>query len=161
MTEQEAARIRNTDRFKAVLEYIGRGCSVIPVGDDKRPLVTWKPYQDRRATEAECLEWWSTWPGANIGIVTGKISNITVLDFDSPQAVRKMEERLPDAFLCPIAKTPRGGRHYWFPYDPSFKTCAGILPDVDCRSDGGYVVAPPSLTAVGAYEWIVPPGDDQ
>ena len=154
MISQNTVRIKNTERFKAVLEYIAKGYSVIPVGEDKKPLVTWKPYQERRATEDECLEWWSTWPGANIGIVTGQVSGITVFDFDSPQAVAKMEERLPDSFLCPIARTPRGGRHYYFSYDPGFKTCAGILPDVDIRNDGGYVVAPPSLTPAGAYEWV-------
>jgi hypothetical protein len=154
MIGQETNAVKQSERFKAVLDYCRRNLSVIPVGDDKRPLIQWKEFQDRRATEAELLEWWTTWPGANIGIVTGKISGITVIDFDSEEAVAKIEERLPDSFLCPIARTPRGGRHYYFPYEPELKTCTGILPGVDIRNDGGYVVAPPSMTPRGVYEWL-------
>jgi hypothetical protein len=146
--------IKHSERYRAALTYKEKGWSIIPVGDDKKPLVAWKVYQERCASVDELLEWWMTWPGANIGIVTGKISNLTIIDFDTPEAVAKMEEHLPDSFLCPIAKTPRGGRHYYFHYEPGLKTCARILPGVDIRSDGGYVVAPPSLTPAGAYEWI-------
>ena len=154
MNNHMKPRIEQSERFKAVLEYCRAGYSVIPVGDNKKPLVAWKDFQSRCATEAELLGWWMTWPGANIGIVTGKISNLTVIDLDSREAVAKMEEKLPDAFVCPIAGTPRGGRHYYFPYENWLKTCAGYLPGVDIRSDGGYVVAPPSMIPTGVYEWI-------
>jgi KaiC/GvpD/RAD55 family RecA-like ATPase len=145
---------KSNGRVKVALDYLTRGWSVIPVGDDKKPLIAWKPYQERRATKEECFEWWTTWPGANIGLVTGKISGISVLDFDCQESIENFEERLPDSFLCPVARTPRGGRHYYFQYASDFKTCAGILPGVDIRNDGGYVVAAPSLVPTGAYEWI-------
>jgi hypothetical protein len=34
------------------------------------------------------------------------------------------------------------------------KTCAGIYPSVDIRGDGGFVVAAPSRSRIGAYDWI-------
>ena len=145
--------VQTTERFKAALAYRERNLSVIPVGDDKKPLIPWKVYQERPATEEELLAWWTTWPGANIGIVTGKISGISVIDCDNEAAIAAIEEWLPDSFLCPIVGTPRGGRHYWLSYTEELKTMAGTLPGVDIRNDGGYVVAPPSMTPKGVYEW--------
>jgi hypothetical protein len=154
MISQLAATVKRSERWKAILEYLNKGFSIIPVGDDKKPLVAWKEYQDRRAGEDELTAWWSNWPGANIGIVTGKISGITVIDCDTPEAVAELEETLPDSFLCPIVETPRGGRHYYFSYQPDLKTGAEIMPGVDVRNDGGYVVAPPSMTPRGIYRLI-------
>lgn len=147
-------KVRQSERFKAVLEYCQKGYSIIPVGDDKKPLIAWKEYQNRRATVEELLGWWTNWQGANIGIVTGAISGISVVDCDSDEAIATVEETLPDSFLCPIAQTPRGGRHYYFSYQPELRTGAEILPGIDIRNDGGYVVAPPSMTPRGVYEWV-------
>ncbi len=62
---------------EAALEYLNQGFSVIPVKRDKKPyLMTWLEYQEKLPTENSVKKWWSTWPDANIGIVTGKISNI-------------------------------------------------------------------------------------
>ncbi len=146
-------------RFEAVLDYLQREFSIIPVGDDKKPLIVWKESQNRRADEAELRAWWTKWPGGNIGIVCGKISNLTVVDCDSDEAIAKVEATLPDSFLCPIVLTPRGGRHYWFRYTSDLKTGNGILPGLDVKNDGSYVIAPPSLTRRGVYEWIVPATD--
>lgn len=66
------------------MEYLSQGYSVIPLKSDKTPrLVSWKEYQDRLPTEAEVETWWQTWPSAGIGIVTGKISGISVVDVDT------------------------------------------------------------------------------
>jgi hypothetical protein len=154
MISQLAASVKQGERWKAIIEYYKKRYSIIPVGDDKKPLVAWKEYQERRAGEDECAGWWTVWPGANIGIVTGKISGITVVDCDTAEAIQALEDTLPDSFLCPIAQTPRGGRHYYFPYQPELRTGAEILPGVDIRNDGGYVVAPPSMVPRGVYEWI-------
>jgi len=144
---------QTTERFKAVLSYQGKGLSVIPVGDDKKPLIQWKEFQTRRANPAELLAWWTQWPGANIGIVTGEISGITVIDCDNAEAIAVVEEWLPDSLLCPIVGTPRGGRHYWIAYTKELTTFADTAAKIDIRNDGGYVVAPPSMTAKGVYEW--------
>jgi hypothetical protein len=138
------------------LRYLKAGFSVIPTERDKKSLLAWKKYQTCFATEDEISGWWKTWPRANIGIVCGKISGITVIDCDSDEAVAMVEETFPDSFLCPVVRTPRGGRHYYFLYQPELKTGTNILPGVDIRNDGGYVVAPPSMTQIGRYEWIRP-----
>lgn len=154
MMDQASNAVKQTERFKAVLDYCRRGLSVIPVGDDKRPLIEWKEFQTRQAGEDELLAWWASHPGANIGIVCGEISDLTVIDCDTDEAVAEVEEWLPDSFLCPIVRTPRGGRHYWLRYTRDLKTGNGIRPGLDIKNDGGYVLAPPSMTPRGVYEWV-------
>ena len=57
----------------------------------KRPLISWKEYQTRLPTEEEVCQWFDQNPHANIGIVTGKISNSVVFDLDSEDAVEYAE----------------------------------------------------------------------
>jgi hypothetical protein len=55
-----------------------------------------------------------------------------------------------------VALTPRGGRHFLFrrPAGRAWKCSAGSLArGIDIRTDGGYIVAAPSLTEDGAYAW--------
>src|ERR1035437_3231707 len=64
------------------LGYLKRGWSVIPCGKDKVPSIPWKEFQTRYATEEEVRSWFEKYPEAQVGIVTGKISGITVVDVE-------------------------------------------------------------------------------
>ena len=71
--------------LKAALSYAEMGLSVIPVASNKKPAIkSWIPYQKESASEKQIIHWWGNNPRANIGIVTGAISNLTVVDLDSP-----------------------------------------------------------------------------
>ena len=48
----------------------------------KRPLVDWQEFQERLPTETEAADWWGKWPEANISMVTGPISGVSVIDID-------------------------------------------------------------------------------
>ena len=83
----------NTDPIRSSLDaaliYLRHGFSVIPlrshgdVENRKKPLLpSWEPYQHRRPTEEEVREWFTKWPNANIGLVTGVVSGCWVLDLD-------------------------------------------------------------------------------
>lgn len=135
--------------LEAALTYRRKGYSVIPVGPDKRPLVSWKDYQDRKATVEEVIKWWTQFPEALVGIVTGVISNLTVIDVEEGGDFGIVTDK---TFTV---KTGGGGRHFFFQYDPDFKTGARILHLTDVRSQGGYVVAAPSRSQKGAYEVLV------
>jgi hypothetical protein len=67
------------------------------------------------------------------------------------------QERTADlAGAGAIAITPRGGRHHVYrrPVGSAWKCSAGVLaPGIDIRTDGGYIVAAPSVTEDGAYAW--------
>ena len=68
------------------LKYATLGWSLIPIdwkeSRAKLPLVDWKGYQNKRATEKEIESWFQTWPLANIGLVTGDLSGVIVVDID-------------------------------------------------------------------------------
>lgn len=154
----------------AALDYLGRGLSVFPVctpqgvgrcvqhgecpNAGKRPLVRWEPYQGRRATEQELAQWWRKWPSANIGMATGAVSGVVVLDADGDEARKEcLRYGLP---LTPGLWTGKpGGAHFWFawPGQP-VRNFARRLPGIDFRGDGGYVLLPPSLHVTGQrYRW--------
>lgn len=138
----------------AALAYRLIGWSVIPVGPDKRPLIKWLDYQDRIATEEEVMSWWKTWPTANVGIVTGEVSGLTVVDIDSHEGAINLEAYIPTSVKCPTSRTQRGGTHLYFKYHPGLGNRVGIIPGTDLRGEGGYVVAPPSRGKVQAYSWV-------
>lgn len=137
-----------TNLLPAALIYLQRGWSVIPVGSDKRPLISWKEFQTRRATVEELVVWWTKNPDAQIGIVTGQISNLTVIDVESDGDFNLVKD---PTFMV---ETGGKGRHYYFTYEPQFKNAVRIFPSVDVRSEGGYVVGPLSSTSKGAYSVI-------
>lgn len=139
---------------KAALGYLDRGWSVIPVNpSSKKPLLkTWLQYQNRKATESEVKAWWAQWPGAGIGLVTGTISGIIVLDVDGPEGKESIKNRHIEATVR--AKTKSGGEHYYFKHPGGeLSNFAGKLPGIDARADGGYVLAPPTK----GYEWTIGP----
>lgn len=141
--------------LQAALDYAGRGYSVIPVAGDKKPCVLWTDFQKRCATAEEIRTWWAKWPGAMIGIVTGEVSGVLVIDCDTQEAYESVQKLLPDALLLPIAKTPRGW-HLWFQYPKGSGITVGtnIMPGVDFRGEGGYIIAPPSVNGEGkSYTW--------
>lgn len=135
------------------LELLKRDLSVIPIGPDKKPLIKWADYQKKRATEAEVKLWWQMYPKANVGIVTGKISNLTVVDCDSSEAASIFREVYKGSTVT--VKTPRGV-HYYFQYADGTRNTVKIKGvDLDLRSEGGYVVAPPSINIEGKpYKWL-------
>jgi hypothetical protein len=138
--------------FAAGVTYLERyRLSVIPLrADDKRPAIEWKPYQDRRPS-LEDLEAWFREGEANVGIVTGALSGIVVVDLDGPDG--EQSARALTLPRTPIVQTPRG-RHFYFRHPGGHvPNAAGVRPGVDVRGDGGYVVAPPSRVNGIAYAY--------
>lgn len=134
--------------------------SVIPLKPgEKVPYFSWEPFQSRIASRAEITSWWSNTPQANVGIVTGKVSNLFVVDLDKYAEgydEEKTSEYIPDSIITPAVNTPRGGQHLYFVNPEGDITIkARILPGIDYRGQGGYVVAPPSVNGTGKpYAWI-------
>ena len=143
-----------------VQDYMGRGWSIIPIKPgDKRPLVRWEQFQHRPPGAAEVCDWFRAWPDAGIGIVTGTVSGLVVLDVDvrhggdvALQQLKREHGRLPTTVEC---RTGGGGRHLYFAHPGGLvRNKVGLAPGIDIRADGGYVVAPPSLHASGLrYVW--------
>jgi len=141
----------------ALQYYLGNNWSVIPVGNDKRPVIkSWAKFQTERADETQINKWWTEKPEANIGIVTGAISGITVVDLDCGKTDGKVTplETFPETFTV---QTPSGGFHLIYQYDESIKQTANTytqFPHTDIRNNGGYIVGAGSKTPNGEYKII-------
>lgn len=130
-----------TSLLSKALEYREKA-SVIPVGKDKKPLISWKEFQSRIATEEEVNKWWTDHPNANIGIVTGKISNLAVVDVEKGGDISKFPE-------TDMIRTGGDGWHLYYSYVEGVENKTRVFPLTDIRGEGGYVVAPPSIHASG------------
>lgn len=148
------------DMVVEAIKYFEANFSIIPVSRAKKPIIRWRKYQEQRASNAEILNWFGANTRNCIGIVTGPLSNLTVVDTDNENGIKVISDMLPFGFNCPKVRTPRGGVHFYFQYEPRLRNQQGIIPGIDVRSEGGFVVAPPSIGPNGnGYEWIEPIGD--
>lgn len=139
--------------LQAAIQYSKNGYNVIPVGKDKRPLVKWEPYQRERTTESQ-IDGWFKDGSRNIGIVTGEISNLFVIDTDTPESTAEVQNYLPDNIVIPIQKTPHDGRHFFFRHTLGFSNRARVAPGIDIRTEGGYIVVDPSVGENGGWQWL-------
>lgn len=109
--------------------------------------------------------WWSErGPEVGLGVATGEVSNVWVLDVDgrkgaeSLAALTATHGRLPDTVTV---RTPGGGWHLYFrmPADRHVGCPVGRVEEkIDVRGTGGYVIAPPSPhPSGGRYRWIRDP----
>ena len=110
----------------------------------KHPRTT-NGLHDSTTFAEQVAAWWDETPEANVGIVTGAVSGIVVLDVDGSEGEASLA-RLGEIQATAEVRTARG-RHLYFAH-PGYgvRNSAGKLgPKLDVRGDGGYVVAPPFL----------------
>ncbi|MFH1083388.1 MAG: bifunctional DNA primase/polymerase [Pseudomonadota bacterium] len=153
----------DSKNLKAAIWYAKQGFSVIPCRapyadkegkDIKIPYIEWKPYQTKKADDQEIRAWYAKFPDARVGIVTGKESNLLVVDADTPEANQIIDNLLPDSLIVPMAKSPHGW-HYYFRHELGLANKARYAPGIDVRTEGGYIMAPPSRGLNGkGYDWI-------
>ena len=140
------------------LTYYDAGLNILPlVPRDKFPMIKWGKYEKERARREDVISWWTKQPEANIGIITGEINNLVVVDVDKEQGKKSLEilynKEMP---LTVVTKSIRG-KHYYFKNTDKWGSHIGIYPDIDIRGEGGLIVAPPSIHPTGKeYKWINP-----
>ncbi len=130
----------------------GYGLAVMPVGGEagKRPLLKYRNLQHRPGREFIEKKLVPRFGAKNIGILTGPLSGVVVVDCDDPNAVSVMIERCGDTPLK--ISTPRGGVHLYYKW--TSEGCANLRREglaVDVKGAGGFVVAPPSIRPSGPY----------
>ena len=132
------------DKPEIAEAHINANRSIIPlIKNDKKPNGSWIKYQKERMTPQQAYQYFEKNPEANIGLVTGKISGISVIDIDGEEGFEALKKANIELPKTSIVKTPRGW-HYYYKYNPDLKQGANRLEKVDIRNDGGYVVIPPS-----------------
>jgi len=140
---------------------VGGACSCDNINCDnagKHPIIKFrsgKGYISEIENQDEHIikEWVDKWPVMNIGILTGAVSNIFVVDTDGPDGDKFLEQF--DMPQGPFVRTSRG-RHLYFRYPGIHikNNAKKVHDEIDIRGDGGYAIAPPSVHASGSvYEW--------
>lgn len=184
--ELEAEGARENERLsapdapgKAALWYARQGIAVFPCEPrGKKPLLGSAHRGESSSCRGECgrdghglhdatahLErvraWWQATPAANIGAPTGL--TFDVIDIDGPIGVGQVfgehenGERLELPERIGHSLTSRVGGHHMFIAPTGRGNGASIMPSVDYRGAGGYVILPPSVGANGVrYMWTRP-----
>jgi len=158
-----------TDILLTALELANEGISVVPVATDgsKRPgVLTWKEYQERRATSDELMAWFQGAEG--VGVICGKVSgNLEMLELEGRAVADKIHldikemakqaglgtvwERLNNGY---VEMTPSGGLHWLYrikgevPGNTKLARRPGENGGIDVlaetRGEGGFVVVAPT-----------------
>ena len=112
--------------------------------------------KDASADPSQIEAWWGKWPCANIGIATGAVSGIVVLDIDGAEGVATLQTLIAEYGLLPrtpVVQTARG-LHFYFKLPQGVSVPCSTGNGLDIRGNGGYVVAPPSIHSSGhVYQW--------
>jgi hypothetical protein len=133
------------------LEYAARGWPVFPLTSKTKVPLT-KEWPERATIDPAVIHaTWDKHPGIGIGIVTGERSGIVVVDLDIKHGEKgptNWDQYLSDNGIILSdtlrVKTQSGGEHryYSIPDGSDYRDSNGILPGVDIRGTGGFVVAP-------------------
>jgi len=152
--------LKNISVLASAEEYTKRGWYVFRVGyKSKFPFKGTHGFNDATRDKALIKSWFSENGKINIGIGTGEISGLVVVDIDVDEDKRKDGFKsikvlggLPDTYTV---KTINGKQYYYkYPencYKIGCKQNLGKYGGIDIRGDSGYVVAPPSLHPSGIF----------
>mgnify|MGYP006278692985 CR=1 FL=1 len=151
---------------QAALAYARQGWHVFPLHpscgeeDPKAPLGYLVPNGFKNATtDLDTLrKWWGQYPQANVGVATGMVSGVVVLDVDprdgGDASLANLEAEHGPLPTTLVTRTGSGGSHYWFACPDGGLHSRKPYQGIDFKADGGYVVAPPSIHPNGqAYRF--------
>jgi hypothetical protein len=128
------------------LALMNRGLPCFFCRGDKRPA-TPRGFKDATCDRKVVHELWRRYPGPLIGIPTGEISVLAVLDIDPRHGgdcwFAEHRHRLP---ATRVHRTRSGGLHLIFQHAAGLLSSAGrIATGVDVRATGGYVIWWPAV----------------
>jgi hypothetical protein len=110
---------------------------------------------DATVEEKQIRAWWTKWPDANIAIAIP--AGFVAVDVDGDEGDKALQDAGHELPRTVTSRTGRG-RHLLFRTGEPVAPKVGVLPHVDLRGPGSYIVAPPSRHASGkTYEWILSP----
>ena len=154
ISNREAALALARDKFR-----------VFPLLPGKKvPALKWKEFATTHREQVEKLFPEVDAEGllsaeSNVAIATG--NGLFVVDLDprhgSDASIADLQEEHGALPETRTVKTPSGGLHKYYKAPVGHRvpnSTSKLGPGIDIRGDDGYVVAPPSVTDVGAYELV-------
>jgi hypothetical protein len=164
LPEQESSSL-----LEAALRYAEQGWTVIPLHSPngnacdcfkgpsceapaKHPR-TQHGLKDASQDELQIRRWWKTWPQANIGLPIRP--GFVAVDIDGKEGLEALREAGYQLAPTAVQNTGRG-YHYVYRTQMDMRPAASVLPKVDLRGPGSYIVAAPSRHASGSrYGWQI------
>lgn len=161
-----------SETLKWALRYHAADWPIFPCRN-KEPyyeaLETWgKSWQEAvesgQINEGIIRWWWERHPDAQIAVACGKRSGLTVIDIDWIKDLKTKkifydQGEKPSVLMTRWCKSMTSisgsdGRHVFCKYADMPNSTKTVHQQVDIRSQGGYVILPPSLHESGRrYEW--------
>src|ERR1700730_1741240 len=147
------------ETLRAAEEYIDRGFALIPLELKSKmpnfPVLEsvyknrgWKHLEESPASLKDIKSWLSYDPKTNIGIISGRASNLVVIDFDE-------SDTNIDLPTVPEVKTYRGKHLFFSASNVDFSLTKHSLKG-EIRGNSHYTFAPPSYHETGyQYHWRV------
>jgi hypothetical protein len=126
-------------------QNLARNCGwhVFPCREENKHPCTPHGFKDASSNPAKIADLWRRFPGGLVGIATGELSGISVLDidvkYDTARAWWRQHEH-----LLPITRayrTRRGGLHLYFRHASGVRNVEGKPEGIDVRGQGGYVIS--------------------
>ncbi|MGH3217895.1 MAG: bifunctional DNA primase/polymerase [Streptosporangiaceae bacterium] len=134
---------------EAAHQYADAGWSVFPCIPGEKTPATGHGFHEATADHRQIQSWWGRNPDRNLAIATGA-PGPDVLDIDRHgnqsgfPALRQLKEAGLVGEPGAMVRTPSGGAHLYFAGTEHQRNGHIEAAHVDFRSNGGYVVAPPS-----------------
>lgn len=155
--------------IKAAEQYIKSGVSVIPTDSNKRSVIQWKQYQEKKMNISEVPKHFKISSCSGLALICGKVSgNLEVIDIDlkndtTGNMYQNIVDNVPEEIMnkLRVVKTVSGGYHFYYRCKSisgnqkfaSRPATAEELKDsplvsqvvlIESRGEGGYVIAPPT-----------------
>jgi hypothetical protein len=164
--------MHNQKTLEIAVAYAAHGWAVFPVPPGTKRSYKSAEHSDGRAwgmtrNAAEIRADFTRWPDAGIGIPTGAVNGIIVVEtdtvaghgIDGSNSLAQLETKhgaLPDTLQ---AISPSGSVHRYFKHPGAgikiISSASELGAGIDVRGDGGMVIAPPTVRpGVGDYRWI-------
>lgn len=108
--------------------------------------------KDATQDPARIRAWWSQWPDALVGVPTGTVTNLVVIDYDAHKADEAANDWILEHTDLLMAtrthSTLSGGRHYLFRSPAGVEYRNGVClvlggvkrNGIDLRAEGGYII---------------------
>ena len=143
--------------LEMALKYAMRGVAVFPCWPATKEPACRHGFKHATTNPATIRRWWQANESYNIGVATGIVSRVWVLDVDGAFGTAALVELEAEHGPLPATLTSvtASGCHLWFAYgSPILSSVGRIAIGLDVRGDGGYVLAPPSVHPDGPrYRW--------
>lgn len=154
IASETEARLNTVEALKSTAHwYATQGLPIFPCTPGAKRPATAHGFKDATTDQAQIESWWTQMPAANIGLPTG--GRFDVIDVDDIGALDQVIAFVRDGHIptpTGLATTPRGF-HVYIPAT-GLGNSTDVIPGVDYRGAGGYVLAAPSRLADGGiYRW--------